>query len=757
MRYSVPRHKTAFGVFAGLLPVFTAASCDNDVRRALESHDELSGPDGGSLGDDCPEGSAFSAAGATEPPECMPCAVGTYCQGGRAKPRPCPEGTWDHDADPATRCEPWANCEVGEYVLVEGSESRDRQCLPCAEDGFSLQANAPECSPVSECAEGSYVRVTATSTRDQICADCPVGSFSDEPNLDACERFSDCEPGQYVSEPGSGVADRTCETCPEGEFSTGANAATCVAAGECEAGTFEVRAASAIEPADCAPCEAGHYCAGGGTAPEECTGLLWDDDADPATPCSPARQCQPGSFVAARGTALTDQECEPCAAGTYSAGANAASCIPHQTCEPGTYLAAPGTSSSDADCNGCASGSFSAAADVASCTPFTDCAAGQFVSVEGSASADRGCEACPEGTYSEGVNSGSCVELGQCLPGQVEIAPGSESTPAECEDCNAGEFCAGGDSGAEPCGGEVWDHDGDPATPCAAKTACVPGQYVAAEGDALSDQSCAACDAGQFSADVNSDGCLAWTACEPGSYVAVPGTSSNDQGCSVCPDGSFSASPNAPSCAVFTTCSAPTRYESAAPSSTSDRSCGTCQAPEVTLEDNATECIVPVFQMSGGRAVLEAEHFHGQTLNDSAHRWELAAEPLASGGQCMRVNPDVAYSWTSPVGFAPQLEFRVEFTNAATYYIHLRGDAGDGGGGADSVFAAIDAALTPVYDFDDQADQWGWRTHGISIGTAGQRLVSIWPSEDGFCLDKIVISTSSTPPTGDGPAESPQQ
>jgi hypothetical protein len=45
----------------------------------------------------------------------------------------------------------------------------------------------------------------------------------------------------------------------------------------------------------------------------------------------------------------------------------------------------------------------------------------------------------------------------------------------------------------------------------------------------------------------------------------------------------------------------------------------------------------------------------------------------------------------------------------------------------------------------------------INVATAGLHTVNVWMREDGFVLDKIVLSTSSNyAPSGNGPAESPR-
>lgn len=45
----------------------------------------------------------------------------------------------------------------------------------------------------------------------------------------------------------------------------------------------------------------------------------------------------------------------------------------------------------------------------------------------------------------------------------------------------------------------------------------------------------------------------------------------------------------------------------------------------------------------------------------------------------------------------------------------------------------------------------------FSVATTGEHTVNVWRREDGFVVDKIVITTSASyTPTGTGPAESPR-
>jgi hypothetical protein len=161
------------------------------------------------------------------------------------------------------------------------------------------------------------------------------------------------------------------------------------------------------------------------------------------------------------------------------------------------------------------------------------------------------------------------------------------------------------------------------------------------------------------------------------------------------------------------------------------------------------------FQMSGGVASVEGEHWFvnsttGVTTGDS---WSQAAAAPASGGQCMVVGPDNGNSWTTNVTTtSPRLDFKVNFT-AGTFFLHIRGDGSDGAN--DSCWGGRDGTLlTTIYDFPEVVNSWAWRSVSLGSVTAGIHTINVWGREDGFRLDKIVINTSSTAPTGAGPAES---
>jgi len=138
----------------------------------------------------------------------------------------------------------------------------------------------------------------------------------------------------------------------------------------------------------------------------------------------------------------------------------------------------------------------------------------------------------------------------------------TSNSAAVCQACRAGQYCAGAQAPAVACPSDMWDHDGNPATACIAKSTCPAGTYVSDAGSATTDRSCMVCAAGTFSTTSNTATCAAWTDCAIGSYVAVAPSATANRQCAACPDGTFSTSPNQESCTAISRAagSAPSAY-----------------------------------------------------------------------------------------------------------------------------------------------------------------------------------------------------
>ncbi len=742
-----------------------SASRDQRCERCAEDTTSTVENAGACLpADVCPSGTVqISPAEDDEPAECEPCDSGSFCAGGTSAEHACPDTEWDHDADPATDCIDKTRCAVGSYVADPGDALSDRECEECESGSFSLTTNAESCQEWTSCEPGSFVEASGDAVTDRVCEGCAAGSFTDAANQNECTSWTQCEPGEFVAVEGSSTRDQGCEVCPDGQDSTKVNARTCLEDGACPAGTIQTSPRTDTSDPDCEPCEPGQFCVGGETPAETCRTITWDHDSDPSTACAEHTQCLPGGYIEELGDAVTDRLCTECPDGQFSTDTNVLTCQRWQQCSPGTYVETEGSSTSDVTCVGCPSGSFSSEPNATECAPRTNCQPGEFVRDPGSAESDRVCEECPEGQYSSSINASACLEADACPPGTVTTTPATESAPAECEDCSPGAHCAGGSAPEVSCGGDDWDDDSDPATPCVEKTACVPGQRIEDAGGSTIDRTCIACAPGRYSDQNNQDLCDEWNACEPGTYVAAQGTSTTDRRCDACPNGTFSTDENVSSCVEWSTCVAPDFYQSTAPSSTTDRACTRCDPGQISDDDNETECFTPAFQMSNGQVVMEAENFHARASNGSSDPWEEIDEvSFVSGSKAMRVGSyDNGDSWTgNPTGVAPRLDFNVNFTSTGDFWILIRGDAAnnDAATTGDSCWAGVDGTpLSTFHDFPDNWGAWAWVSVGpVDISTTGIHTISLWGREDFFRADKIVVKDNQTLPVEIGPPESPE-
>jgi hypothetical protein len=162
--------------------------------------------------------------------------------------------------------------------------------------------------------------------------------------------------------------------------------------------------------------------------------------------------------------------------------------------------------------------------------------------------------------------------------------------------------------------------------------------------------------------------------------------------------------------------------------------------------------------------VMEAEHFH-TTVARSSHSWNLVANASASGGQVLQTAPDNGAAIVSDyTTTSPELTFQIAFATPGTYHVWLRGIGPNGNG--DSCHAGVDGTAPTTADkMSSFSTSLGWSrstmdgpTATISVASAGIHTFNVWMREDGFILDKIVLTTNgSFTPSGAGPAESPRQ
>lgn len=183
------------------------------------------------------------------------------------------------------------------------------------------------------------------------------------------------------------------------------------------------------------------------------------------------------------------------------------------------------------------------------------------------------------------------------------------------------------------------------------------------------------------------------------------------------------------------------------------------------------------FVEEGGLLVIEAEHFAEREPSTfpayaEPHAWvERDDDPAASGGRYLEVLPDErgedGEGPASPrdrSGAALRCAIRV--TTPGTYHVFVRGKCrgGESNGvhlGLNGELAGRGPGASNISGFRPK-EAWNWETrrkHGhegtaVLVLTPGTHVLNIWSRDDGFRLDKIVLSLLPEPPRDLGPAES---
>ena len=163
-------------------------------------------------------------------------------------------------------------------------------------------------------------------------------------------------------------------------------------------------------------------------------------------------------------------------------------------------------------------------------------------------------------------------------------------------------------------------------------------------------------------------------------------------------------------------------------------------------------------QDSSGLVVMEAEN-HNSKTSKGAHSWTAASTGGASG---MEATPDngtvIASNYTSN---SPYLVFNVNFQKTGTHYVWLRGlcTGNDNSahvglnGSAVSSAANITVPVTGAWNWSGVIG--GGQRATINVTSTGVKTIQVYMREDGFMLDRLLITTSSSySPSGTGPAES---
>jgi hypothetical protein len=224
------------------------------------------------------------------------------------------------------------------------------------------------------------------------------------------------------------------------------------------------------------------------------------------------------------------------------------------------------------------------------CVAWTDCAAGTFVSTAGSATKDRACFACASGTFTEGQNAESCATWTTCVAGTFVSNTPSATEDRVCEPCPSDTFTSGTNQSEclpqEACdAGTVQTSPGTSAG-LPVCDACQPGEYCAG-GEAPKEP----CAVGSWDHDNDpTTECVLKTDCLAGNHVADEGTTTTDRTCDSCEGPTFTTDKNQQACSPWKDCVAGL-YVANEPSNTEDRVCEACVGDTYTPDANLSECL----------------------------------------------------------------------------------------------------------------------------------------------------------------------
>jgi sugar lactone lactonase YvrE len=169
--------------------------------------------------------------------------------------------------------------------------------------------------------------------------------------------------------------------------------------------------------------------------------------------------------------------------------------------------------------------------------------------------------------------------------------------------------------------------------------------------------------------------------------------------------------------------------------------------------------------------VLEAEHYNLNSPGGGSSWIFTTAPPLLkptdantnfSGDGAMLAVPVIGRNLGSPAlgsvpADSPRLDFTVQFTNTGTFYVWVRGvgDSAPGPSTNDSVFIGLDNALTTGITGFPLGQGYAWanspagNSGPIVISTPGFHLINVWMREDGFTVDKLLLTSDRAfTPTG---------
>ncbi len=161
--------------------------------------------------------------------------------------------------------------------------------------------------------------------------------------------------------------------------------------------------------------------------------------------------------------------------------------------------------------------------------------------------------------------------------------------------------------------------------------------------------------------------------------------------------------------------------------------------------------------------MAEVENNHAN-VSRNGKSWTSNSTAGSSGSGALIVGPNTGVNQST--GYAansPRLDFKVNFVKTGTHHVWVRGIGANGSD--DSCHVGLDGAEGSTADaLSSFGTGWTWSracmdgtSATLNVTTPGVHTINLWMREDGFIVDKLLLSVNvNYAPSGTGPAESPR-
>ena len=155
-------------------------------------------------------------------------------------------------------------------------------------------------------------------------------------------------------------------------------------------------------------------------------------------------------------------------------------------------------------------------------------------------------------------------------------------------------------------------------------------------------------------------------------------------------------------------------------------------------------------QSSSGLVEIEVENYHSN-LAQGSHEWVETNPTGFSGTAALTTTPNSGTN--NNTGYqsnSPRLDYQVNFVKTGTHYIWTRGIGSNGND--DSYHAGFDGNVSTTSDrISSFGSSWTWSKQtmdgtvaSFNVGSTGQHTFNIWMREDGFVIDKVIITNNAS-------------